>query len=224
MPFDSLLPLWGWGAWICYFRRHMKERIRQTAEGLTVEGMSSEGKGISKIEGKVIFTPYTMPGDVIDVELRKSKKNFAEAVITKLLKPSEQRVQPACSHFGICGGCKWQHIDYAEQLKFKKQIVEDAFNRIGKLNVSGIPHVLGSKDNLYYRNKLEFAFTNRRWLTDTEISSGATFEHRNALGFHVPESFSGVLDIERCYLQADPSNQIRLALKRIRLTKQFYIL
>lgn len=199
----------------------MKDRPRQLAEGITVEGISSEGKGISKINGKVIFTEFAVPGDVIDIEIRKSKKNFAEAVITKIQKPSALRVQPVCPHFGVCGGCKWQHIDYAQQLKFKKQIVEDAFNRIGKLNFSAIPEVLGSKENLYYRNKLEFAFTNRRWLTEQEINSGTAFGRRNALGFHVPESFSGVLDIERCYLQADPSNPIRLALRDFALQNNF---
>ena len=191
----------------------MADKERKVVEDVVIEGMSSEGKGFAKVDGKVIFTQFAVPGDVMDIELRKSRKKFSEAIIAQLKLPSVLRTEPACSHFGVCGGCKWQHIQYAEQLKFKRQIVEDAFTRIGKVSFPVIPEVLGCKDNYYYRNKLEFAFTDRRWLTQQEITSSMEFEHRNGLGFHVPESFSGVLDIEHCYLQADPSNQIRLAVR-----------
>jgi len=188
---------------------------------VSIEGMSSEGKGISKLDGKVIFTEFGVPGDVADIELRKSRKNFSEARITTLTKPSAYRTAPTCSHFGVCGGCKWQHIQYPQQLRFKRQIVKDAFERIGKIEVVEIPDVLGCENEFYYRNKLEFAFTDRMWLTAKEIEGGKTFEHRNGLGFHVPESFSGVVDIERCYLQADPSNAIRLALKQFAISNQY---
>ena len=191
----------------------MADRERKITEDVTIEGMSSEGKGFAKLNGKVIFTEYAVPGDVVDMEIRKSKKSFAEAVITQLKTPSLLRTQPACSHFTVCGGCKWQHIQYAEQLKFKRQIVEDAFTRIGKVAFPIIPEVVGCKDNYYYRNKMEFSFTDRRWLTDAEVATGQEFEHRNGLGFHVPGNFWGVLDVEHCYLQADPSNKIRLAVK-----------
>lgn len=199
-------------------KKDQEKKIWQDAE---IQGMSAEGKGISKIDGKVIFTGMTAPGDIADIELRRSRKNYAEAIIKELKRPSALRTNPVCSHFGVCGGCKWQHIDYAAQLKFKKQIVEDAFSRIGKIDFPPLPDVLGCAENLYYRNKLEFTFTDRRWLTEQEINSGATFEHRNALGFHVPDSFSGVIDIERCYLQADPSNAVRLKVKEFALQKGY---
>lgn len=199
----------------------MKKREKKFLLGLEVTDVSSEGKGISKVEGKVIFTDFAVPGDVVDVELRKSKKSFSEAVIAQLNKASALRVVPQCSHFGICGGCKWQHIDYAEQLKFKRKIVADAFERIGKIDFPEIPETIGCEENFYYRNKLEFAFTDRSWLTEEEINSGENFEQRNALGFHVPNSFSGVIDIEKCFLQADPSNQIRIAIKKFALNNGY---
>lgn len=195
----------------------MAERQKKILRDVVITEMSSEGKGIAKVDGKVIFVEKTVPGDVADVEIRKSKKSFSEGVIAELKMASPLRVKPECSHFGLCGGCKWQHISYSEQLKFKKKIVEDAFERIGKIDFPQIPDVIGCEENFYYRNKLEFAFTDRRWLTEEEINSGETFEHRNALGFHVPGSFSGVIDIDRCYLQADPSNQIRTAIKEFAL-------
>lgn len=193
------------------------ERSFKTVENIRVEAMSAEGMGICKSEGKVIFTKQAVPGDVADIEIRKSRKNFSEAIIKELKQPSSMRTTPSCSHFGLCGGCKWQHVDYAAQLQFKKQIVEDAFSRIGKIEFPPLPEVLGAEANYYYRNKLEFTFTDRRWLTEEEIKQGTAFEHRNALGFHVPDSFSGVIDIERCYLQADPSNDIRLKVKEFAL-------
>ena len=195
----------------------MAQRERKILKDLVFTDMSSEGKGIAKLDGKIIFAEKAVPGDVADVEIRKSKKSFAEGVIAELKTASPLRVKPECSHFGVCGGCKWQHISYAEQLKFKKKIVEDAFERIGKVDFPQIPDVIGCKENFFYRNKLEFAFTDRRWLTEEEISSGETFEHRNALGFHVPGSFSGVIDVEKCFLQADPSNQIRIVVKEFAL-------
>ncbi len=199
----------------------MAERERKILKDLAITDMSSEGKGIAKLDGKVIFAERAVPGDVADVEIRKSKKSFAEGVIAELKTASSLRVKPECSHFGVCGGCKWQHINYAEQLKFKKKIVEDAFERIGKIDFPQMPDVIGCEENFFYRNKLEFAFTDRRWLTEEEINSGETFEHRNALGFHVPGSFSGVIDIEKCFLQADPSNQIRIAVKEFALKKGY---
>ena len=199
----------------------MGDRERKITENVTIEGMSSEGKGFAKLNGKVVFTEFAVPGDVIDLEIRKSKKSFAEAVITELKSASGLRTEPACSHFTVCGGCKWQHIQYAEQLRFKRQIVEDAFTRIGKVAFPPIPEVLGCKDNYYYRNKMEFSFTDRRWLTDAEVRQGIEFEHRNGLGFHVPGNFWGVLDIQHCHLQADPSNKIRLAVKEFALTNGY---
>ncbi len=188
---------------------------------VAITDMSGEGMGVARIDGKVIFAEKAVPGDVVDVEVRKSKKSFSEGVIAELKTASSLRIKAECSHFGVCGGCKWQHISYAEQLKFKKKIVADTFERIGKIDFPEMPDVLGCENNFFYRNKLEFAFTDRRWLTETEIKSGATYEHRNALGFHVPGSFSGVIDIEKCFLQADPSNLIRIAVKEFALSNGY---
>lgn len=192
----------------------MKEMKQQEVE---ITAMSSEGKGIAKVDGKVIFTEFGVPGDVLLVNIHRSKKSYAEATIAEMISPSALRVTPQCEHFGVCGGCKWQHIDYNKQLSFKKQIVDDAFTKIGKLEVNNLPDVVGCTDNYYYRNKLEFAFTDRFWLTNEEVKSGITYDDRNGLGFHVPGNFRGVIDVKHCYLQADPSNQIRLAVKEYAL-------
>lgn len=199
----------------------MKKKPRKILENIEITDMSSEGMGIARLDGKVIFAEKAVPGDVVDVEVHKSKKSFSEGVIVALKTPSQLRIKPECRHFGVCGGCKWQHIGYGQQLLFKKKIVQDAFERIGKISVPEMPDVLGCENNFFYRNKLEFAFTDRRWLTVAEINSGQDFEHRNALGFHVPGSFSGVIDIEKCWLQADPSNQIRLAVKEFALKNAY---
>ena len=199
----------------------MGEHKLQIVEGVAIEGMSSDGRGLGKLNGKVIFAPFTAPGDLADLEIRKSKKNFGEAVIANLISPSDKRTAPSCSHFGVCGGCQWQHIQYKWQLKFKQQIVEDAFSRIGKLDFPSIPEVIGCENDYYYRNKLEFAFTDRRWLTQQEIESSQNFEHRNGVGFHVHGNFMGVLDVNHCFLQADPSNQIRIAVRDFALANQF---
>ncbi len=191
----------------------MTEQGKKILSNLFITSISAEGKGIGRSEGKVVFTEFAVPGDVVDVELRKSKKHFVEGVVAEIKTSSAQRIKPQCSHFGICGGCKWQHINYDAQLTFKKKIVEDALVKIGKIDSPAIPDLLGAKGTFFYRNKLEFTFTDRRWLTEDEIKSGETFDHRNALGFHVPESFAGVIDIEKCYLQSEPSNQIRTAIK-----------
>lgn len=200
-----------------YFYGMKKQKPRKVLENVVITDMSSEGMGIARLEGKVIFTEKAVPGDVVDVEVHKSKKSFSEGVIAELKTPSPLRIPAPCQHFGVCGGCKWQHIGYAEQLKFKKKIVQDAFERIGKINYVGAPEVLGCENTFFYRNKLEFAFTDRRWLTLEEINSGQDFGDRNALGFHVPGSFSGVIDIKKCWLQGDPSNAIRLTVKQFAL-------
>ncbi len=199
----------------------MGDREREIVEGITIEGMSSDGRGFAHVNGKVVFADFAVPGDVANIEIRKNKKKYGEGLLAALEKPSSFRVPAPCQHFGVCGGCKWQHIDYAAQLNFKRQIVEDAFTRIGKLAFPEIPAVIGCSDNYYYRNKLEFTFTDRRWLLESEIQSGANYEHRNGLGFHVPESFSGVLDVTHCYLQAEPSNKIRLAVRDFALKNNY---
>ncbi|MCS6934187.1 MAG: 23S rRNA (uracil(1939)-C(5))-methyltransferase RlmD [Chitinophagales bacterium] len=182
--------------------------------GIHITSLSSDGRGVGKMSnGKVVFVEMAVPGDVVDVVLVKDKKTFAEGKIATLHQSSSLRTPHACAHFGVCGGCKWQHIRYEAQLQYKKKIIEDTFRKIGKTELPSVPEVIGSEPHYHYRNKLEFAFTDKRWLTDAEISSGAKFAERNGLGFHVPGNFLGVLDIEECHLQPEPSNSIRLAIR-----------
>jgi 23S rRNA (uracil1939-C5)-methyltransferase len=187
---------------------------------VVITAMASKGTGIGKVDGKVLFVERAVPGDTCDVRLTTDKKKYGEGILQALTIASELRTQPSCQHFGICGGCKWQHIKYEEQLHFKTQIVEDALIRIGKLTIPEVKPIIGCASPFYYRNKLEFGFTDRRWLTQAEIDSGAEYDRRG-LGFHVPESFLGVLDIEHCWLQGDPSNSIRLAIKNFCLTNDY---
>lgn len=194
-----------------------KEREKKVLEDIVITSISSDGRGIAKPEGKVLFAEMAVPGDIIDFNVQRSKKSYSEGTIEKLKTASDLRTEPTCSHFGVCGGCKWQHVRYEEQLKFKYEIVADAFRKIGKVDIPELPPVMGAPSDLYYRNKLEFTFTDRMWLTDEEIRSGTVYEHRNGLGFHVPGSFSGVIDVKRCYLQGDPSNDIRNAVKEFAL-------
>lgn len=197
------------------------KKERKIIEDVQITGISSDGRGIAKPDGKVLFAELAVPGDTIDFIVNRSKKSYAEGEIAKLKVASALRQAPTCSHFGVCGGCKWQHVTYAEQLKFKQEIVEDAFRKIGKVEFPPIPKVAGCSNDFYYRNKLEFAFTDRRWLTDEEIQTGKTYEHRNGLGFHVPGSFSGVIDVEKCYLQGGLSNEIREAVRSFALQNNY---
>lgn len=191
-----------------------------TTTQITITAISAEGYGIGRMaDGKVVFVPYTAIGDEVIVELRRSKKSFAEGVTLELLHPSANRRQPACSHFGLCGGCKSQHIPYQEQLRIKSQTVRDAFERIAKVELPAINEIIGCASEFDYRNKLEFGCTNRRWLTEEEISSGQEFERRG-IGFHVPGSFSGVLDIDHCYLQ-ESTNKIRSAIREYSIAHNF---
>ncbi|MFB5945626.1 23S rRNA (uracil(1939)-C(5))-methyltransferase RlmD [Albibacterium profundi] len=187
-------------------RKNKRERIK--IDQLEVIDIAEEGKGVAKADDLVLFIPRAVPGDVVDVEVTRKKRNFAEANITTLRRASEHRVEPFCAHFGICGGCKWQHMSYAAQLLYKNKSVENALSRIGKVDTSIMEDILPSQQATYYRNKLEYTFSNQRWLTQEEIDSAETLE-RNALGFHVPQRFDKILAVEHCYLQAEPSNDIR---------------
>ena len=169
--------------------------------------IAEEGKGVAKHDNLVLFIERAVPGDIVDVELQRKKKNFAEGKIAEVKKPSEYRIDPFCSHFGVCGGCKWQHMTYDSQLKFKEQYVGNALTRIGKVDVSAMEPILGSEQTEYYRNKLEYTFSNKRWLTSLdEIEPNDSMD---ALGFHVPGRFYKILTVDHCYLQQDPSNDIR---------------
>jgi len=171
--------------------------------------IAEEGKGVGRHEELVLFIDKAIPGDIVDVELQRKKKNFAEGKVIAIQQESPHRITPFCPHFGVCGGCKWQHMSYDAQLTFKQQYVDNALSRIGKVDTSFMEDILPSAQTQYYRNKLEYTFSNKRWLTnrDEEVAP----ESMNALGFHVPGRFDKILDIDHCYLQQDPSNQIRNA-------------
>ncbi len=198
------------------------EKIKRgdTLEGIEITDAASEGMGIAKLDGFVIFVERGIPGDVVDLFVYHSKKNYAEARITNLVKASEHRISPVCEHFGICGGCKWQQMDYPQQLFYKQKQVIDAMTRIGKLELPEISPILGSAKTEFYRNRLDFTFSNKRWLTKEEKSQEVSAEE-SVLGFHVPGRFDKVLDIKKCYLQDDLTNQIRNEIKLFSVENNF---
>ena len=182
-------------------------------EGLEITTLAAEGKAMGKVDNQVVFVPMTVPGDVVDVQIRKHHRRFMEGVVVRYVKKSPLRVDHFCEHFGICGGCKWQNLPYEEQLKQKTKQVEDQLVRIGHLDIPEVRPCLGSERTREYRNKLEFTFADKRWLTYEEIAEGGDIEPQPAVGFHIPGCFDKVLDINRCHLQVDLSNRIRLATK-----------
>ena len=188
--------------------RHHHNKPKRIFESVEIINIAEEGKGVGKADDFVLFVDKAIPGDVADVEMYRSKKNFGEAKIMNLVKSSEYRVEAFCEHFGTCGGCKWQHMTYEAQLKFKQKSVADALSRIAKVDVAGMLPIIASPEDRYYRNKLEFTFSNKRWLYDGEEKSEEPRE-MSALGFHIPGRFDKILDVHHCYLQADPSNAIR---------------
>ncbi len=189
-----------------------KKRINTVFEGVKIESMAAEGKCIARVDDKVIFVKEAAPGDVADIRITRKKKSFLEGVPIKFHEYSDKRAEPFCEHFGICGGCKWQHINYETQLFYKRQQVIDCLERIAKVELPEIQPILSSESTRYYRNKMEYTFTNRKWLTPEEIKSGKEI-NRDAVGFHIPGRFDWVIDIEKCHLQDDISNKIRLEIK-----------
>ncbi len=197
-------------------------RRRFTAEqrlltGVSIVDIAEGGKGVAKVDDLVVFVDKAIPGDVVDVELTRKKKKFAEARVRQIKESSVHRVAPFCEHFGVCGGCKWQHMEYPAQLVYKQNSVDEALTRLGKVDTSMIEAILPAPHTQYYRNKLEYTFSNKRWLTDLD-GAHEGLEMR-ALGFHVPSRFDKILDIEHCYLQQDPSNAIRNTLRSFALEK-----
>jgi len=191
-----------------------RKNKRQTFEHVEVIDAGAKGKSVGKIpDGRVIFLSNAVPGDVVDVMTTKKRKAYFEGVATKFHTLSSRRTEPVCQHFGTCGGCKWQHMGYEHQLYFKQKEVENNLKRIGHLDLPKISPILGSEREYFYRNKMEFSFSNSRWLTQDEINSGTDIEDRNALGFHIPGMWDKILDIKKCHLQQDPSNAIRLEVK-----------
>jgi 23S rRNA (uracil1939-C5)-methyltransferase len=177
-------------------------------ENVSIIDIAEEGKGVGKTEDFVLFVERAVPGDVADVEVYRKKKNFGEGKIVALKKASEHRTTPFCEHFGTCGGCKWQHMTYPAQLQFKQKAVYDALTRLGKIDAEEMLPIVASPEDRYYRNKLEFTFSDKRWLYDGENREDAQL-NMNALGFHIPGRFDKILDVNHCYLQTDPSNQLR---------------
>jgi 23S rRNA (uracil1939-C5)-methyltransferase len=182
-------------------------------ENLEVVDISTEGKAIAKHNGLVVFIEGAVPGDVVDVLVYRQKNSFAEGRVAKLVKHSDKRTLPVCKHFGVCGGCKWQNLLYSEQLHFKQKYVVDAFTRIGKLQFPDLLPILGNAQGYFYRNKLEFSFSNKKWLTTEQMQKLEQIEDRNGLGFHIPGMFDKILDIQECHLQGGMSNNIRNAVK-----------
>jgi 23S rRNA (uracil1939-C5)-methyltransferase len=186
-----------------------KNKVLPILENIEITGIAAEGKAIARVNDIVVFVSQVVPGDVVDLQVTKKKSHFMEARVIAFRSYSPTRVEPKCRHFGICGGCKWQMLPYEEQLNFKQQQVVDHLTRIGKIELPEISPIIGSAKTEFYRNKLEFTFSNKRWRTYEEMTEGKVFDTMNAVGFHIPGQFDKVLDIEECLLQDDISNQLR---------------
>ncbi|MDO4949431.1 MAG: 23S rRNA (uracil(1939)-C(5))-methyltransferase RlmD [Bacteroidales bacterium] len=182
-------------------------------ENVTITGVAAEGKALARADELVVFVPYVVPGDVVDLKLIRKKNSYAEAVAVKFHEYSPMRAKPFCKHYGICGGCKWQCLKYKDQIRYKQQQVVDNLTRIGKVELPEIRPILGSAETQFYRNKLEFTFSNKRWLTEDEVKADVKYDQMNAVGFHIPGAFDKVLAIDECWLQAEVSNQIRNAIR-----------
>lgn len=180
---------------------------------VTISDVAAEGQSLARVNDMVVFIPFGAPGDVADIKIDRKKRNYAEGHIVKLTHPSEIRIEPRCEHFTLCGGCRWQHLPYDYQLQCKQRQVKDALERIAKIELPEINHIKGSENIWAYRNKMEYTFSNKKWLTFEQLNSGEEFPDRDAAGFHIPGAFDKVLDIEKCHLQDDLGNRIRLFVK-----------
>ena len=190
-----------------------RRRIDLTLENVKIEAVAAEGKALAHVDGMVVFVDFAVPGDVVDIQVFKKKKNYMEGWIKRIVEPSKDRLEPFCPHFGVCGGCRWQPLPYEMQLAAKRQQVEDQLVRIGHLDVPEIRPTLPSQKIQYYRNKLEFSASANRWLLKDENPDSLSMEDRVGLGFHVGKFFDKVLDIKDCHLKREPSNAIRLFIK-----------
>ena len=201
-----------------------RKKLDLILENVKIEAVAAEGKSLAHVDGTVVFVEFAVPGDIVNVKVTKKKKNYMEGFILERVKPSEDRLQPFCEHFGICGGCRWQPLPYDMQLKAKQQQVWDQLVRIGHLEIPDISPILPSDKTKYYRNKLEFTFSNKRWIYNNEDPDSLTDEERLGLGFHVGKFFDKVLDIKHCSLQPEPSNEIRLFIREYAVTHnlEFY--
>ena len=186
-------------------------------EQITITDVAAEGKALAKVDNLVIFVPYAVPGDVVDLQIKRKKHSYAEAEVIKFHQYSDKRSKPFCQHFGVCGGCKWQCLPYDEQIRYKQKQIYDNLTRIGKVELPEFMPILGSKHQTHYRNKLEFGFSNKRWLTQEEVASGKKFDVMDAVGFHIPGAFDKILDIECCYLMDDINNRLRNGIRTFAL-------
>ena len=186
-----------------------KKKVLPLLEGVTITDVAAEGKALARVDDMVIFVPFAVPGDVVDLQVKKKKHSYCEAEVVRFIEYSKVRVTPFCQHFGVCGGCKWQNLPYEEQLKAKQQQVENQLRRIGKIALPECKPIFGSVKTKEYRNKLEFGCSNKRWLTKEEVASGAAFDNMNAIGFHITGAFDKILPIEECRLMDGMNNDIR---------------
>ena len=177
--------------------------------GVTITDIGSEGNAIARVNDMVLFVPGMIPGDIVDVRVTRKRKRYMEGVALAVTSPSPDRIKPPCRHFGVCGGCRWQHLPYEKQLFYKEKQVKDNLTRIGHTPIPEVDHIIGSENQYFYRNKLEFTFSARRWMTRDEIAGGEDIASSPALGFHIPGIYDKVLDINECLLLAEPSNAIR---------------
>lgn len=191
-----------------------KRKELPSLKDVEITDVAAEGNSIAKVNDMVVFIPFGVPGDIVDIKLTKKKKSYAEARIESIVTPSDIRVEPRCEHFTVCGGCRWQHLPYDFQLKCKQKQVQDALERIGKVPFPEITPIIGSENIWEYRNKMEYTFSNKCWLTYEQLASGEEFNDRDAAGFHIPGAFDKVLDINKCHLQDDFTNKLRLFIKK----------
>lgn len=198
-----------------------RKRKKPFYERVRIEDIGAEGKALARVGDMVVFTRLVIPGDVVDLQVTKKRKRYQEASVIKVHEYSKDRVEAFCKHFGTCGGCKWQFLPYNKQLFYKEKQVKDQLRRIGKLELPEISPILGSANDTFYRNKLEFTFSNKKWLSFEEIESGDEIQNLSALGFHVPGLFDKVINIEKCWLQPEPSNKIRNFIYRYATSRSF---
>jgi 23S rRNA (uracil1939-C5)-methyltransferase len=191
----------------------VKRKKYPLLKNVEIIDIGAEGKALARWENKVVFVTQAVPGDIVDIQIKRKRKSFLEGIITDYRSYSAMRQDPVCSHFGVCGGCKWQMLPYEKQLAQKEKQVRDQLQRIGGFRDLKVERILGSHKTEFYRNKLEYTFSNKRWLTNQEVDQQTEILQRNALGFHVPGLFDKVVDIDKCWLQKDPSNQIRNSIK-----------
>ena len=190
-----------------------KKKELPLLEQIEITGVAAEGKALARVDDLVVFVPFVVPGDVVDLQVRRKKHSYAEAEAVKFHRYSPKRATPFCKHYGVCGGCKWQCLAYEHQLKYKQQQVVDALTRIGKVELPDVKPILGSEKTCAYRNKLEFTFSNKRWLTWEEVAQRVSYDNMDALGFHIPGAFDKVLDIEECALMHPLNNRLRNAIR-----------